>query len=623
MLTSIVPGTFLIAVGAVLIGYFGVVQEPTHSLDDLLALYARPPFIAFASFFALAFVGIVALAHLAEWQLHVRLFRPTAVVQKGKGQPKRRKPSRRWSAPSLAPLVEVSESSSGIATPNLEIADEAARRGIPVDRVLAKRSGGSASLPRSGTSKLRPKDYGSINSRLSALQPASSSASISSTDSTSEEQDPKMQQSTSAAAAAAAVHDPAVRRTCLGLAVAYGGASGTLSGACLLLAKSGVELLVLTIAGNNQFDRWQSWFLIVVMLAVALLQLWYLNKSLRLADPTLVCPLAFCFYNTSSIMLGLVYFNQLGSLSPTSLILVVVGIAVLLAGVWTVSMHGSGSQEYEVKEEERGLLADDAEETLVSPTSSDSAIEADATTSLLANVGGIAGPHLPPMTPGATMVNSPSPLNDADLPSSPKSPSTSSLRGHSRTRSRSGSFVAGLGMHVPGLPVQSVRFEGEENDIEAGGEDGAIKKAQGSSNGNGSGSKADSPRVSPTRSKRHFYETLLERGLSIGISPSSPGFHLRQTFEEEIDAAETSSSLAGRHLPRRTFSEADVDAVEAVMAVRDAEGEVQDEELLQEQERSAWARVIPAVDYHALSDRLNRLRHDTRGWFGDLFVKGD
>jgi drug/metabolite transporter (DMT)-like permease len=57
-------GTALIAIGAVLIGYFGVVQEPTHSLDDLLALYARPPFIAFASVFALAFVGIVGLVSI-------------------------------------------------------------------------------------------------------------------------------------------------------------------------------------------------------------------------------------------------------------------------------------------------------------------------------------------------------------------------------------------------------------------------------------------------------------------------------------------------------------------------------------------------------------------------------
>lgn len=54
-------GTALIAVGAVFIGYFGVVQAPPHSLDELLALYARPAFVAFASIFTLIFVGVLAI----------------------------------------------------------------------------------------------------------------------------------------------------------------------------------------------------------------------------------------------------------------------------------------------------------------------------------------------------------------------------------------------------------------------------------------------------------------------------------------------------------------------------------------------------------------------------------
>ena len=42
-------GTVLIASGAVLIAIFGIVPEPTHSLDDLLALFGRPAFIAYFS----------------------------------------------------------------------------------------------------------------------------------------------------------------------------------------------------------------------------------------------------------------------------------------------------------------------------------------------------------------------------------------------------------------------------------------------------------------------------------------------------------------------------------------------------------------------------------------------
>lgn len=59
---------------------------------------------------------------------------------------------------------------------------------------------------------------------------------------------------------------------------------------CLLFAKSGVELLLLTLTGKNQFGRWEAWVLVLGLIIFALLQLWYLHKALILADPTLVCP---------------------------------------------------------------------------------------------------------------------------------------------------------------------------------------------------------------------------------------------------------------------------------------------------------------------------------------------
>ena len=42
-------GTLLIAGGAVLIAIFGIVPEPTRSLEDLLALFRRPTFVAYFS----------------------------------------------------------------------------------------------------------------------------------------------------------------------------------------------------------------------------------------------------------------------------------------------------------------------------------------------------------------------------------------------------------------------------------------------------------------------------------------------------------------------------------------------------------------------------------------------
>ena len=74
------------------------------------------------------------------------------------------------------------------------------------------------------------------------------------------------------------------------LAGSYASFSGIISGMCLLFAKSGVELLILTIGGDNQFWRWQAWVLLISLGVCALLQLWYMHKSLVLADPTVVCP---------------------------------------------------------------------------------------------------------------------------------------------------------------------------------------------------------------------------------------------------------------------------------------------------------------------------------------------
>jgi magnesium transporter len=86
------------------------------------------------------------------------------------------------------------------------------------------------------------------------------------------------------------LESPSITRTRLLIAISYASFSGIISGMCLLFAKSGVELLLLTVRGQNQFWRWESWMLLFALCVFALLQLWYLHKGLVLADPTLVCP---------------------------------------------------------------------------------------------------------------------------------------------------------------------------------------------------------------------------------------------------------------------------------------------------------------------------------------------
>ena len=57
---------------------------------------------------------------------------------------------------------------------------------------------------------------------------------------------------------------------------------------------------------------------------------------------------AFCFYNLSSIFNGLVYFDQFSILSTKQIILVLVGIVILLAGVWIVSFPPTGGYSIDI-----------------------------------------------------------------------------------------------------------------------------------------------------------------------------------------------------------------------------------------------------------------------------------
>ena len=98
--------------------------------------------------------------------------------------------------------------------------------------------------------------------------------------------------------------------------MAYGAVSGILSAHSLLVAKSAVELLVRTIVDrHNEFDRWQSWTILVGLLTLALTQLYYLHRGLKLCSTSILYPFVFCVYNIIAIVDGLIYFDQSSRLS--------------------------------------------------------------------------------------------------------------------------------------------------------------------------------------------------------------------------------------------------------------------------------------------------------------------
>ncbi|KAI5475353.1 DUF804 domain membrane protein [Pseudohyphozyma bogoriensis] len=280
----LVVGTILIAGGAVLIGIFGA-------------------FIIWMSLLSFGLVAALVLSHVTEWAFERRLSKF--------GSPSTPKVTRRtsslWSGSSKKKAAPLAHSSPVPQYGAFENTSTSARTGVEQTPTLHSRN-----TPAIGSEEPNATKRVVIEDEEVAGEPA----------------DPK--HGLSAAA---------IERTRLILGVAYGAASGTLSGLCLLFAKTGIELLILTAVGQNQFGHYQAWMIVLVLVICALLQLFYLNRALRLVGPTLICPLAFCFYNLSSMISGLIYYDQLDDLTNLQISLVTLGTVILLTGVWVVSLR--------------------------------------------------------------------------------------------------------------------------------------------------------------------------------------------------------------------------------------------------------------------------------------------
>ncbi|PKS09491.1 hypothetical protein jhhlp_004108 [Lomentospora prolificans] len=130
-----------------------------------------------------------------------------------------------------------------------------------------------------------------------------------------------------------------------GRGLAFGCISGILSAHSLLVAKSAVELVIKTLVdGDNQFVHWQSWMLVLALVVLALSQLYYLHRGLKLVSTSVLYPLVFCVYNIMAILDGLIYFNQTNLINTLRACLIALGTVILLSGVLALSWRLSDEQ---------------------------------------------------------------------------------------------------------------------------------------------------------------------------------------------------------------------------------------------------------------------------------------
>ncbi|GAB5593125.1 hypothetical protein Unana1_08025 [Umbelopsis nana] len=236
-----IAGTVLIVIGAILVGGFGIVREPNHSLEDLIRLYHRPAFIAYFSVLEFFTLIMLMVTHYLEYRVNQ--------VERG-------------------------------------------------------------TLPESKLIKM--------------------------------DDLPKLK---------------------MKLGISYGMLSGNISSQSLLFAKSGLELVILTlIHGQNQFKYILTWFLVFIMIITAILQLYYLNKGLRLCDTVILIPLSFCSFNVSCLFNGLVYYNQWTRLFWWQILCVMIGIVILVSGVLILSWRTSELEEPEITNDAEVAVVDQVDE---------------------------------------------------------------------------------------------------------------------------------------------------------------------------------------------------------------------------------------------------------------------
>ncbi|KAF7727915.1 hypothetical protein EC973_006914 [Apophysomyces ossiformis] len=137
------------------------------------------------------------------------------------------------------------------------------------------------------------------------------------------------------------------------IGISFGILGGNVSSQSMLFAKSGLELIILTVVYHeNQLQHSLTWILLVMLVLTAILQLYYLNKGLRLCDTVILIPLSFCAFNVSCLFNGLVYYDQWERLRWWQLLLVILGVTITVCGVLILSWRP-------------GFGVDDAEDTTI------------------------------------------------------------------------------------------------------------------------------------------------------------------------------------------------------------------------------------------------------------------
>jgi hypothetical protein len=123
--------------------------------------------------------------------------------------------------------------------------------------------------------------------------------------------------------------------------IQFGILSGILSAFSLLLAKSSIEIILTTFINHD----WKSlndkitYLIVLFFLILCISQLFLLNRGLKNITTSILYPLVFFIYNITSISNSLIFFKQWSQLSYKMLFLLIIGLSLVMSGVFALSLQ--------------------------------------------------------------------------------------------------------------------------------------------------------------------------------------------------------------------------------------------------------------------------------------------
>ncbi|KAI9297818.1 hypothetical protein K502DRAFT_274639, partial [Neoconidiobolus thromboides FSU 785] len=118
------------------------------------------------------------------------------------------------------------------------------------------------------------------------------------------------------------------------LPIAYAGLGSLMATLTTLFAKTLINLLSVSIfQGDNQFNNWLPWIILLFVAFTAFSQVYWIMLGLRRYDALLQVPVFYVIWTVFDIIGGGVYFNEFRDFTPLKYGMFCLGVAIIFTGV--------------------------------------------------------------------------------------------------------------------------------------------------------------------------------------------------------------------------------------------------------------------------------------------------